>query len=516
MSSRNPYSLREIFDLITMELIESLRRTFSRHQAEQLKEGFQWEQWQRAKLRSLAAYRRENAEIVGRNRKAIFDVITEVLDTSFDDGRARAEREILQVLFPEELRGRGPDAPAPPESQFFKMNKEKLQALQETVIGDMEKAQHAVLRKMDDVYRQTIFRAQVHMSSGAKTLNQAVDMATQEFLDKGIQCIEYKDGRRVNVSSYAEMALRTASQRATFMGEGTKRNEWGVHTIVVSAHATSCDLCVPWQARVLIDDVYSDGKPDGQYPLLSTAMKAGLLHPNCRHTLSTFFPGVSRLPKSVDEETARRNYEAEQRQRAIERQIRRWKRREVGSLDSENSKEAEGKVKEWQEKMREHMETNPQLRRNYWRERPAPGVTNTDVAKGKSMYPLTDEEKIAFTRSLISSKVYNLRVKTQKQKEHILGDPKWKSRVIRDLAAGKSPPGAFLKGTDVQILVDEFAGKGIIEFKKNADFPREYVDADGVIGRAYIRYLNRYIPTSRFAIHYSSTGVHAFPIPPRR
>lgn len=369
MSSRNPYSLREIFDLITMELIESLRRTFSRHQAEQLKEGFQWEQWQRAKLRSLAAYRRENAEIVGRNSKAIFDVITEVLDTSFDDGRARAEREILQVLFPEELRGRGPDAPAPPESQFFKMNKEKLQALQETVIGDMEKAQHAVLRKMDDVYRQTIFRAQVHMASGAKTLNQAVDMSTQEFLDKGIQCIEYKDGRRVNVSSYAEMALRTASQRATFMGEGTKRNEWGVHTIVVSAHATSCDLCVPWQARVLIDDVYSDGRPDGQYPLLSTAMKAGLLHPNCRHTLSTFFPGVSRLPKSVDEETAWRNYEAEQRQRAIERQIRRWKRREVGSLDPDNYEYAHSKVKEWQSKMREHLEENPQLRRAYYRER---------------------------------------------------------------------------------------------------------------------------------------------------
>lgn len=400
MSNRNPYSLREIFDLITLELIESLRRTFSRHQKEQLKEGFQWEQWQRSKLRSLAAYRRENAEIVGRNRQAIFDVINEVLDTSFEDGRARAEREILQVLFPEELRSRGPEAPAPPESQFFKMNQQKLKALQETVIGDMEKAQHAVLRKMDDVYRQTIFRAQIHMASGAKTLNQAVDKATQEFLDKGIQCIEYKDGRRVNVSSYAEMALRTASQRATFMGEGTKRDEWGVHTIVVSAHATSCDLCVPWQARVLIDDVYSGGKPDGQHPLLSTAMKAGLLHPNCRHTLSTFFPGVSRLPKPVDEETARRNYEAEQRQRAIERQIRRWKRREAGSLDAENVNTASDKVKEWQEKMREHLEANPQLRRDYWRERASIKVDNNgndDILSSRKWLkaPFSTEKKFA-------------------------------------------------------------------------------------------------------------------------
>lgn len=47
-------------------------------------------------------------------------------------------------------------------------------------------------------------------------------MATADFLDKGINCIEYKNGNRVNISSYAEMALRTASQRATFLGEGKK------------------------------------------------------------------------------------------------------------------------------------------------------------------------------------------------------------------------------------------------------------------------------------------------------
>lgn len=148
---------------------------------------------------------------------------------------------------------------------------------------------------MDDIYRQTVYRAGMNMAAGVKTLDQAIDMATKEFLDAGIDCIEYKNGRRVNIASYAEMALRTASQRAVLLGEGKKRDEWGIHTVVVSAHANTCPLCAPWQGKVLIDDVFSKGtRKEAEnlgYPTLSEAMRAGLLHPNCRHTISTYFPG---------------------------------------------------------------------------------------------------------------------------------------------------------------------------------------------------------------------------------
>src|SRR5690606_39451748 len=117
---------------------------------------------------------------------------------------------------------------AAPETQFFGMNERKLEALQESVKNDLRQAEQGVLRKMDDVYRQVIYKAEVNMAAGAKTLDQAVDMATRDFLSKGINTIAYADGRRVNIASYAEMALRTASQRATFLGERKERQEWGV------------------------------------------------------------------------------------------------------------------------------------------------------------------------------------------------------------------------------------------------------------------------------------------------
>lgn len=364
----DPYDLREIFEEITIDLLDSLRRTFKLHQLEQEKEGFAWEQWQISKLRHLVKWRNENRAIIEGRSKEIEETAIKILDDSFLLGTARAEREILKILFPKDLRPEMPKV-AIPDDAFFGINEKKLIALKEVVTNDLRQARHAVLRKMDDVYRQIIYRAEIHMSTGAKTLDQAIDMATKDFLDAGIQCIEYRNGRRADVTSYAEMALRTASKRAILMGEGQQRNKWGVHTVVVSAHASACELCIPWQGKVLIDDVYSEGKPDGQHPLLSEAMEAGLFHPNCRHLISTYFPGISTLPRPIDEETARRNYRAEQKQRYIERQIRRWKRREAGSLDPENRAEARAKVEEWQEKIREHLKANPQLRRAPRREK---------------------------------------------------------------------------------------------------------------------------------------------------
>ena len=208
--------------------------------------------------------------------------------------------------------------------------------MQEAVQNDLEKAEAAVLRRMDDVYRQTVYSEQIKLAAGGKTLDQAIDEATKQFLKKGIDCIEYKNGHRVNIASYAEMALRTASHRATLLGEGKKRDELGIHTVVVSAHANTCPLCAPWQGKVLVDDVFSSGTKEEAsrlgYPLLSEAIEAGLLHPNCRHTIATYSPwGLHRSRRSRTREKAQETYEAEQKQRAIERRIKKLKRISEGT-----------------------------------------------------------------------------------------------------------------------------------------------------------------------------------------
>ena len=118
----------------------------------------------------------------------------------------------------------------------------------------MEKAEVAVLRMADDQYRRVIYNAQVYANTGAGTYEKAVDMATKDFLSAGLNCIEYKNGARHTLADYADMAIRTASKRAYLQGEGEKRQEWGIHTVIVNKRGNPCPKCLPFCGKVLIDD----------------------------------------------------------------------------------------------------------------------------------------------------------------------------------------------------------------------------------------------------------------------
>ena len=47
------YNIKEAFERIENELIDSMMRNFSRHRAEETKEGYNWTQWQAEQLKSL-------------------------------------------------------------------------------------------------------------------------------------------------------------------------------------------------------------------------------------------------------------------------------------------------------------------------------------------------------------------------------------------------------------------------------------------------------------------------------
>lgn len=392
------YDIRKIFEQMELDLISSMRKAFYFHQNEQIKEGFEWEQWQLSKLRAMEQYRKRNKDIVDSYNAPIQEAIDRELKGNFSKGESRAEKFIDKVKklinfkrkenkieFPQDIdtstlkgymaKELGSPGVVPQEKNFFGVNEKKLEALISTVNNDLNKAQYSVLRKMDDVYRQTIFKSHMYLQNGAKTLYQAIDMATKDFLDKGINSIEYKNGARVNITSYAEMCLRTASHRATLLGEGKKRDEYGIHLIVVSAHGNTCRMCEPWQGQILIDDIFSHPSKEYmeqykvKYKLLSEAIDKGLLHPNCRHSLITYFEGITTLPKVPDGKEAIRVYEAEQKQRALERQIRKWKRIEQGSLDEGNKSKANKTVRSLEKQLREHLDKNKELRRNRNREK---------------------------------------------------------------------------------------------------------------------------------------------------
>ncbi|MCR5835976.1 MAG: phage minor capsid protein [Lachnospiraceae bacterium] len=347
------YEIEDAFKAIEDELIDSMIRNMKHHRAEELREGFEWTSWQTLQLNALREYSANNRKKFTKQFADINAKIEEGIRQSRLTGNMDAEIEILEAI----KKGFKASKIAPGlQAEFFRVNDRKLDALIEATKKDMATAERAMLRMADDQYRQVIFNAQVYANTGAGTYEKAVDMATKDYLSRGINCIQYKNGARVNIASYAAMAIKTADTRAYLTGEGEKRQEWGISTVIVNKRGHACLRCLKWTGRVLIDDVWSGGKKeDGDYPLMSFAMEQGLYHPNCKDIHTTFFPGITEEPKPLtrqEVEESKADYMREQEINYANRQKDKFKRLADGALDPDDKAKYMKKAKEWRERVR--------------------------------------------------------------------------------------------------------------------------------------------------------------------
>lgn len=346
------YNIREAFEKIEDELIDSMMRNFSCHRAEETKEGYNWTQWQAEQLKSLEEYRKHNAKKFGKRFKTINSKVEEMIRTAKADGNASQEAEILEAVKDGFKAPKKPSAHS--TAEFFKVNDRKLDALIKSTTDDLKRAETAVLRMSNDKYRKAIFNAQVAMNTGAVTYEKAVDMACKDMLNAGLNCVEYKNGARHTLSDYADMAVKTANKRAYLRGEGEKRAEWGVSLVVVNSRQGGCPDCAKYIGKVFIDDVYSNGKKsDGNYPLLSTAIKNGLFHPRCKDSTSTYYPELDDLDAPLSEDEIKeldRQRGIEEKQQYAQRQAERFDRRAEYSLDEDNKRIAQTRADEWHDR----------------------------------------------------------------------------------------------------------------------------------------------------------------------
>lgn len=346
------YNIKEAFERIENELIDTMMRNFSRHRAEEIKEGYNWTQWQAEQLKSLEEYRKHNAKKFGKRFKTINGKVEEMIRTAKADGNASQEAEILEAVKDGFKTPKKPSAHS--TAEFFKVNDRKLDALIKSTTDDLKRAETAVLRMSNDKYRKAIFNAQVAMNTGAVTYEKAVDMACKDMLNAGLNCVEYKNGARHTISDYADMAVKTANKRAYLRGEGEKRAEWGVSLVVVNSRQGGCPDCAKYIGKVFIDDVYSNGKKsDGNYPLLSTAIKNGLFHPRCKDSTSTYYPELDDLDAPLSEDEIKeldRQRGIEEKQQYAQRQAERFDRRAEYSLDEDNKRIAQTRADEWHDR----------------------------------------------------------------------------------------------------------------------------------------------------------------------
>lgn len=222
-------------------------------------------------------------------------------------------------------------------------------------------------RLLEAHLREAVRAGVDEVRSGAQVRRRGSQQVLDKLVRQGVTGFRDSSGRNWSLSSYTEMAVRTETQARALAGGDASLRAAGLELVVVSDSPRECPLCRPFEGRVLS----MDGGPQGPVTLpsetggapvrvkvlcsLAEARQRGFQHPNCTHSYSGFVPGATTLKKADANEAG---YEQKQRQRAMERKIREWKRAEVLALDPAAQATAKAKVREWQAQLREHVKAN--------------------------------------------------------------------------------------------------------------------------------------------------------------
>lgn len=310
---------------------------------EQLQKGIDLPDWQLRKLAELQKLRQAVGKELDRAYQEVVDVVYALLAEAYSQAMIEADNDLAPAM----IEGRiPPDREGAVEAQgaFGLVNADAVRAMAAAQLQRIKDSHLAILRNVDDAYRKVIYEAASTVSTGINTRIQATQLALNRFADEGIKGFVDSKGRRWDIASYAEMAIRTAVTRASVQGHMNRLAHRGHDLVRVSDHPQECPLCRPWEGKIL-----SISGTHPIYPSVSVAISSGLFHANCGHRFGAYIPGLSKpRPPQPDP----KGYEQRLKQRYLERQIRKWKRREAVAITDEEKAKARAKVRYWQAELR--------------------------------------------------------------------------------------------------------------------------------------------------------------------
>lgn len=308
--------------------------------------------WAERKLAEIHALNREiQGDIV--DLRKLDPKIADVVEAAWKDGADKAAEDLIKTKLTE--------IHPPTEEALLTRGQQMRVAGQETVSRLAEMLNRAI-PEVDRAYHAITLRASNLALTGALTGRQAAQVALDEFADKGITFFIDKLGRRWDIASYAECKVRTDSMNAYRDANASQLQDMGHDLVIVSTSSESCDICEPWEGQVCSLSGNSD-----KYPALEEAKSDGLFHNNCTHVTGIYIecitPPMDMIPASEKHD----NYEEKQQQRYLERGVRQWKNRGTVAISDDAKQKADGKVKEWQGRLRTFTEDTGR-RRDYGRE----------------------------------------------------------------------------------------------------------------------------------------------------
>lgn len=397
--------------------------------------------------------------------------------------------------------------------------------------GRVEELTQAFIKACDFAFMQA--------TTGATDPVNAVRKAVAGLRSKGIQFIDYESGKsysveaavRRNVWSAAGMMQERLSQQVF--------DDIGADGWEISAHAASAPDHEPIQGKQY---------PADEYKRLNNSLVRRIGTLNCGHTASPIVLGISKPIYTKEQLEALRDenekgieyngkhytmYQATQKQRKIEREIRETKRRILIDEETKDSESLMNDRVKYQLLRQEYKRFNDAsgLRPQYERAEMAgfgPKQANAsekeyiEVAnKANALYDTGTEEGnvIAYQRDLPIREAikteYSSEMREGRQNGHFVGTNEYKNYVEKQRKIGLYGPSIVtVTKEDLKLLYEKYRGTGILVRKKSGDWDESEIITmnETVIGQTVNLRTDEHIETSCFQIHYSKEkGWHIVP-----
>lgn len=332
--------IREAYGASEIAILEKLMK--------RLKEGLEFPYWEQQKLGELMAV---HQDIFKNLPPALEDEVEKLLGKAYQEGMEQGGSILKRA-----------NLLSPEVNPATAKNSVRTLALATNNL--LEGARLQIVRSAMDGFRQVITQTAATVLTGARTQKEAMQIALNGLAKRGLSGFIDRKGRKWNLTSYVDMALRATTHQASVQGHLDRFQAADRDLVRITNQHSACPKCAPFQGKV-----FSISGTSEQYPPLEEAKAGGLFHPGCRHQTGLYVPGLSPKRKPYDAEKTKENYKREQKLRNAERHIRQFKREQAMAMDDTAKQRAKTKTKRWQAKAREIVDSsNGELRRHYDRE----------------------------------------------------------------------------------------------------------------------------------------------------
>lgn len=345
--------IEELYQKIEMEMLQNIGKAIGNG------EGIDKDdvtQWRVSKLSQLGVLRDEQIKVLAK-----YAGLTQSEMKKFIHDNGLAEIEAFDKRT-QALIDAGVEYQVPTNAIY-----ERLLELQKQSKEVLNMINTNMITSSEQIYVDILTKGAADVLTGNATLSESVAKVAAEWAEKGIPVLTDIAGKKWSVEAYTNMVIRSTQKNVAVSMQEGRADDYDADLIEVSSHAGSRPSHIDYQGRI-----YSRSGKSKKYPALSETTYGDIdgivTGINCSHTFYLYFEGISvKRYESYNKKESVEEYKESQKQRRLERNIRKAKKEKamLESMDTsqEELDKAMEKILMRQAKMREFIEDTGRTRR---------------------------------------------------------------------------------------------------------------------------------------------------------